>query len=89
MYALIRILLNNGWKLTNNQKNCELKWVNQCKHNAFSELSKQTKINHFPHSHNLTTKLGLCKTFSMQRGAFIGDTGMSYTHFYPRGYDLR
>lgn len=75
--------------MTNVEKNCSLKWTYNIKHNTFSELSKNTKINHFPHSHMLTTKLGLCKTLKGQREALINEAGRAHSQYYPRSYDLR
>jgi len=66
-----------------------LKWVYQPRNNTFSELHKNTLINHFPHSHILTTKLGLCKTLRGERTALINDFGKTHLRFYPRSYDLR
>ena len=86
---MVRILTNHGWKVVNDEKNCTLKWVYHLKHNTYSELSKKTKINHFPNSHMLTTKLGLCKTLNGQRGAMTSAEGKSYLQYYPRSYDLR
>lgn len=86
---LVRILMSKGWKPSVGDKNCGIQWVYHVKHNTFSELSKNTKINHFPHSHLLTTKLGLSKTLKGQKNALIGDEGHSHSTFYPRSYDLR
>ena len=85
----IRILVAHGWEVVSTEQNCMLKWVYNFKYNTFSELPRNSKINHFPNSHVLTTKLGLCKTFRGQRGTLLGEKGLSHTHFYPRSYDLR
>ncbi len=59
------------------------------KSHTFSELAQNQRLNHFSHTHILTTKLGLKRTLTSERSMHVGWKGLYPGHFFPRSYDLR
>jgi hypothetical protein len=82
--------MENKWKVIPAEaKSFSLKWVYMPKQHTFSELTQNQRINHFPHTHILTTKLGLKRTLTGERSAHLGWKGQHHGNFLPRSYDLR
>jgi hypothetical protein len=79
-------LLEAGWsEIPRSCTNFRLSWTWQVPKD-YSGLRPTQLVNHFRNSTDLTTKMGL--TLLLKKAMLIDHNGKTFTHFYPRTYNL-